>query len=423
MMAFASPSQAAGAATYSGPGDEESPPAAQVTISRSGDLGRANVLRLVERAFQRRDSCYIVVILHRLLGTHGEMHLPVHYPLRFRLMAIVAFTASLWWVLNFIVSVLPVTTKASDGPCRFTDEQLRQNATVLFAYFVCFAVVRVFIFMPGVAARVAEIQSGAHGPWRLYALHMILHGPLYIFGIGSILFGLQLFMSPKCDGEPQDPELKSIFRYYAGYSCLVFAACLVLVYSHSKIISQAAARQAEDKRRAPPGTLEKLLTHIYDSEIFGDEDGKRYPGECPICLQEWEDGDQIKITPCHHAFHEDCIGHWLENERTCAFCRQDVTAPPLLSNRVIGAALTPAAAAASATLAPPAAIAATPEMALEAAAVAQSTYEEDVRIVSVYDFTAEALDTDIAERQETLPGAASAVAEDASNERPEETTL
>lgn len=339
-MDVVTPTQTSGAEPRTVPTDVENP---SLPDPRTTGESPATANALPSQGGTRRYNCFVVV--HRLLGTHGEMYLSVHYPMGFRILVLLASTTSLWWVLNFFVSVLPATTEASDGPCRFSDDQLRQNAIVLFAYFVCFAVVRVFIFMPGVAARVAEIQSGTHGPWRLYALHMILHGPLYIFGIGSILFGFQLIMSPKCDADPQTPELHSIFRYYAGYSCLVFASCLVLAYSHSKIISQAAARQAENKRRAPPGTLDKLPTHSYDPEIFGDEDGKRYPGECPICLQEWEEGDTIKVTPCGHAFHADCIGHWLENERTCAFCRQDVTAPPCPSNRVIGASSLSSAAA------------------------------------------------------------------------------
>jgi hypothetical protein len=28
---------------------------------------------------------------------------------------------------------------------------------------------------------------------------------------------------------------------------------------------------------------------------------------------------------CGHAFHRECLGHWLRSHRTCALCRQDVT--------------------------------------------------------------------------------------------------
>lgn len=266
--------------------------------------------------------CFFVI--HRLMGTHGEQTLRVPYSLPFRVGALVVLSTSLLWVLNFFASVLPETAQASEGPCRFSDDQLRQNSIVLFAYFLCFAVVRICIFFPGVAARVAEIQTGNQGAWRMYALHMILHGPLYIFGIGSVLFGFQLLMSPKCENDPDTPALHRKLGWYSAFSCFIFAACLLLAFVHGRIINRAARNAEEERRRAPKGTLEKLLTLSYDPELFGDEDGKRYPGECPICLEEWDEDSEIKVTLCEHAFHKECIGHWLENERTCAFCRQDV---------------------------------------------------------------------------------------------------
>merc|ERR1712151_390163 len=49
-----------------------------------------------------------------------------------------------------------------------------------------------------------------------------------------------------------------------------------------------------------------------------------YSEECAICLGSWETSDSIKITPCGHAYHAECIGNWLKSARTCALCRQDL---------------------------------------------------------------------------------------------------
>merc|ERR1712151_1076929 len=49
-----------------------------------------------------------------------------------------------------------------------------------------------------------------------------------------------------------------------------------------------------------------------------------YSEECAICLGAWELSDSIKITPCGHAYHAECIGNWLKTARTCALCRQDL---------------------------------------------------------------------------------------------------
>ncbi|KAL7093395.1 hypothetical protein ACP275_11G038700 [Erythranthe tilingii] len=47
--------------------------------------------------------------------------------------------------------------------------------------------------------------------------------------------------------------------------------------------------------------------------------------QCYICLAEYEDGDKIRILPCHHEFHMSCVDKWLkEIHGVCPLCRGDV---------------------------------------------------------------------------------------------------
>lgn len=44
--------------------------------------------------------------------------------------------------------------------------------------------------------------------------------------------------------------------------------------------------------------------------------------ECPICLQEFEVGECLKMIPyCGHLFHPTCLDTWLGSHVTCPFCR------------------------------------------------------------------------------------------------------
>ncbi|GAA5867120.1 hypothetical protein JCM3774_004401 [Rhodotorula dairenensis] len=48
---------------------------------------------------------------------------------------------------------------------------------------------------------------------------------------------------------------------------------------------------------------------------------------CPICLTEFEDGDELRILPCdeRHRFHSECIDPFLLNvSRLCPLCRLDL---------------------------------------------------------------------------------------------------
>ncbi|PWZ25096.1 E3 ubiquitin-protein ligase RLIM [Zea mays] len=65
--------------------------------------------------------------------------------------------------------------------------------------------------------------------------------------------------------------------------------------------------------------LEKRVFHP-TAEPRCDGDNIR---ACTICLNDYEDGVEIAITPCpgRHEFHPRCIVNWLRQSNTCPLCR------------------------------------------------------------------------------------------------------
>ncbi|KXS18685.1 hypothetical protein M427DRAFT_53628 [Gonapodya prolifera JEL478] len=60
----------------------------------------------------------------------------------------------------------------------------------------------------------------------------------------------------------------------------------------------------------------------------GDEDEEI----CPICLSEFKDGELLRVLPCDHEYHPECVDHWLTGvDRHCPLCKRD-TAVLILSN-------------------------------------------------------------------------------------------
>jgi len=47
---------------------------------------------------------------------------------------------------------------------------------------------------------------------------------------------------------------------------------------------------------------------------------------CPICLENFEEQIKIKLLPCDHGFHSECIEPWIaDHSDSCPICRQTVT--------------------------------------------------------------------------------------------------
>ncbi|KAF1953652.1 hypothetical protein CC80DRAFT_143315 [Byssothecium circinans] len=52
---------------------------------------------------------------------------------------------------------------------------------------------------------------------------------------------------------------------------------------------------------------------------------------CSICTEDFEKGQDIRVLPCNHKFHPDCVDPWLLNvSGTCPLCRVDLR--PVTSN-------------------------------------------------------------------------------------------
>ena len=46
--------------------------------------------------------------------------------------------------------------------------------------------------------------------------------------------------------------------------------------------------------------------------------------QCAVCRCEYDDDDVVRILPCRHAEHAECLHQWLLRNRSCPLCQRDV---------------------------------------------------------------------------------------------------
>jgi len=94
-----------------------------------------------------------------------------------------------------------------------------------------------------------------------------------------------------------------------------------------RLITPAAATSSSSEQKAPmPAVPSSGPSRWFQRRASNQQqDSHIHNDSCVICLEDFLDGEQLKMLPCHHGFHPGCIDPWLsERSDQCPICKMSI---------------------------------------------------------------------------------------------------
>ncbi|XP_033833762.1 E3 ubiquitin-protein ligase RNF43 [Periophthalmus magnuspinnatus] len=131
-------------------------------------------------------------------------------------------------------------------------------------------------------------------------------------------------------------------HYDVGILLTIVLAILTIILIFAFRYKCKSNRTWDSVHQQTMRAISRLETKTYNSQ--GCSGSQRHRGAwgsassnsspvCAICLEDFQDGQNLRIISCAHEFHKDCVDPWLLQHRTCPLCMHNIMGADRQSQR------------------------------------------------------------------------------------------
>ncbi|XP_021479933.1 E3 ubiquitin-protein ligase RNF43 [Oncorhynchus mykiss] len=135
----------------------------------------------------------------------------------------------------------------------------------------------------------------------------------------------------RIDIKKEDPKWP---HYDVGILLTIVLAILAIVLIFAFRYRCKSNRTWDSVHQQTMRAISRLETRMYSSQGcggsqrhrggWGSNSSSNSSPVCAICLEEFLDGQDLRIISCAHEFHKECVDPWLLQHRTCPLCMHNI---------------------------------------------------------------------------------------------------